>query len=177
MKLIYFLLLTFTSLALAPHSLAQVRNNAGQQVRPGSIFLSGYSAINEAEKLEAAEKYKDAWNKYHQALRYYKTIDNNYPEWKKTLVTLRIESTNKSIARVEPLAQKEQLAKQEKYQKYIESNTSENGIPSPSHPNLPKLTGREEQRVAELSSKEKQYRILLNQERQKHKTQPHQLQQ
>ncbi|MFT5905851.1 MAG: Tfp pilus assembly protein PilF [Cryomorphaceae bacterium] len=174
MKLIYFFLLTFASLALAPHSHAQVQNTAGQKVRPGSIFLSGYSAINEAEKLEAAEKYKDAWNKYHQAMRYYKTLDNNYPEWKKTLVNIRIESTNKCIARVEPLAQKEQLAKQEKYKKYVESNTSENGIPSP---NLPQLTGREQQRVADLSSKEKQYKILLNKTRREHKIQTSKLNQ
>jgi len=110
-------------------------------------------------------------------MRYYRTLDNNYPEWKKTLVSIRIESTKKSIALVEPLAQKEQLAKQEKYKKYIESNTSENGIPSPNHPNLPQLTGREQQRVAELSTKERQYKILLNQERQKHKTQTNKLNQ
>ena len=168
MKLIYFFLLICTSLALAPHSHAQVPNNARQKVRPGDIFLSGYSAINEAEKLEAAQKYKDAWNKYHQALRYYKTLNNNYPEWKKELVNIRMKSTNKSIAIVEPLAQKEQFTKQEKYKKYIESNTSENGIPSP---NLPKLTGREQQRVADLSTKERQYKIQLNKERRENKNQ------
>jgi len=174
MKLIHFLLLIFISLSLALHGHAQVQNSARQKVKPGSIFLSGYSAINEAEKLVAAEKYKDAWNKYHQALRYYRTLDNNYPEWKKTLVSIRIESTQKSIAEVEPLAQNEQLAKQDKYKKYIESNTSENGLLSP---NLPQLTGREKQRVAELSTKEKQYKDLLNKERREFKTQTNKLEQ
>lgn len=142
-----------------------------QGINPGSIFLSGYSAINEAEKLEAAEKYQDAWNKYHQALRYYKTLNVNYPEWKKTLVSIRLESTGKSIARVEPLAQKELQAKQEKYNKYIESNTSENGIPSPSHPKLTHLSGKDEQRVAELSNTENEMKTQLNIERQKHQAQ------
>lgn len=168
MKLFYFFLIICTSLALTPYGHAQVSNTAGQKVKPGSIFLSGYSAINEAEKLEADEKYKDAWNKYHQALRYYKTLSINYPEWKKLLVNIRIESTSKSIARVEPLAQKEHLAKQDKYKKYIESNTSENGIPSP---DLPQLSGPQQQRVADLSNKEKNLKIQLNIERRKHKTQ------
>ncbi len=174
MKLLYFFLFTFTSLALTPQSHAQVQNPARHKVKPGSIFLSGYSALNEAEKLEADEKYKEAWNKYHQAMRYYKTLSNNYPEWKKTLVNLRIESTNKCIARVEPLAQKEQLASREKYKKYIESNTSENGIPSP---NLPKLSGRQQQRVADLSARERQYKIQLNKERREHKAETHRLNQ
>lgn len=146
--------------------LAQTRLSAEQEVNPGSIFLSGYSALNEAEKLEAAEEYKKAWNKYHQAMRYYKTLSNNYPEWKKTLVNLRLESTQKKIDKVEPLALREQVAKQEKYKKYIESNTSENGIPSP---DLPKLTGPQQKRVEELSAKERKYKIILNQERQKYK--------
>ena len=171
MKLLYFFIFTFSSLALTPLSLAQVQNTAGQKLKPGSIFLSGYSALNEAEKLEAAEKYKEAWNKYHQAMRYYKTLSINYPEWKKTLVNLRIETTQKSIDKVEPLAQKEQLVQQEKYKKYIESNTSENGIPSP---NLPQLSGPQQQRVADLGTKERKYRIILNQERQKYETLVHQ---
>ncbi|MGJ8655481.1 MAG: tetratricopeptide repeat protein [Akkermansiaceae bacterium] len=166
MKLLYFFILTFSTLALTPYSHAQVQDSAGQKVRPGSIFLSGYYAINEAEKLEASEKYQDAWNKYHQALRYYKTLNINYPDWKQTLVSMRIESTGESITRVQPLAEKEQLAKQEKYKKYIESNTSENGIPSP---NLPQLSGRQQQRVEDLGTKERQYKIALNQERLKHK--------
>lgn len=166
MKLIYFFILTFTSLLLTPYSHAQVQNTSGQKVKPGSIFLSGYYAINEAEKLEAAEKYKDAWNKYHQAMRYYKTLDINYPDWKKELVSMRIESTTASITRVQPLAEKEQLAKQEKYKEYVESNTSENGIPSPS---LPQISSRQQQRVADLGTKERQYKIALNQERLKHK--------
>jgi chromosome segregation ATPase len=174
MRIIYFFLLTITLLALAPHGHAQVMETSGQQVRPGSIFLSGYSAINEAEKLAAAGKYKAAWNKYHQALRYYKTLDNNYPEWKKTLVSIRIESTRESIAKVEPLAQKEHLAKKDKYKKYVESNTSENGIPSP---NLPQLTGREKQRVADLSTKEKEIKAQLNKERLEYKTQTNKLKQ
>ncbi len=45
MKLIFFFLLTFTSLALAPFSYAQVRNTAEQRVKPGTIYISGYTAL------------------------------------------------------------------------------------------------------------------------------------
>ena len=174
MKPLYFFLLTFFTLALAPYSHAQVPNDAGQKVRPGSIYLSGYNAINQAEKLEAAEQYKDAWNKYHQAMRYYRTININYPEWKKELVAMRIETTNEKINRLQPLAEKEHLLKQEKYKKYIESNTSENGIPSPS---LPKLNTNQKQRVTDLGTKERQFKIQLNQQRQQHQAETNKLNQ
>jgi len=174
MKLTYFFIISLVSLTFLQQNHAQIHNSANQQVKPGPIFLSGYSAITEAEKLEAAEKYKEAWNKYHQAMRYYKTIHLNYPEWKKTLIDQKIKGTAKSIARVQPLAEKEHAVNQAKYNDYIESNTSESGIPSP---NLPQISGRAQQRANELGTKERQYKILLNQERLKHKTQTNKLNQ
>jgi len=166
-------MLTFMSLIFVCD--AQVRDRALKDVKPGSIYLSGYAAVNEAEKLESAEKYIDAWNKYHQALRYYKTIDINFPDWKKEMVAYRMEMTDESIKRLEPLAQKENLEKKEKYKKFSESHTSESGIPSPNAPATPKISGREQQRLTELAGKERQLKGLVLEERQKHQAEVNRL--
>ncbi len=168
MKIIAFSLFIATCPALTLQSHAQAQNINGQQVRPESIFLSGYILLSEAEKLEATKKYHEAWNKYNQALRYYKTLSINFPEWKTTMVNSKIESTTKKITEVEPLAQKEVQASKDKYSKFVESSTSENGIPRPDQPNALNLPGGDQKRVTELTNKEKELQALMNNERRGH---------
>ena len=161
-----YIFITFSALVCVPCGLAQRENKPVKQVRPGSIFLSGYYSIAEAEKFEKDKRYKDAWNKYHQALRYYRTLAANFPEWKKGLVESRIKSTKETIARVEPLAQKEQDKKQAQYQKYIESNTSESGIKSPE---ITELSDGEKKRVDKITLDANTAQQLLQKERARHK--------
>ena len=163
MKNFYAFIFTFFALALSPMIDAQV-NGAGKKVKPDSIFLSGYTALSEAENLEKNKQYKDAWNKYHQAMRYYKSISINFPDWNKTLVNKRLESTAAKIAEVEPLASQEHIASQKKHTQYLKDNTSESGIPST---NLPQITGRDSQRTADLNSQVKLLQQALNEERNK----------
>ena len=138
-------------------------------IRPGSIFLSGYYAINEAEKLEKAKLFKNAWNKYHQAKRYYETLANNFPTWKPKLVKMRIRTTQENIERLQPLAEKQHGDKQKKLKAYIAENTSENGIKSPTLTETNGVTSAERKRISELSSTASQYKTLLYKERNKHK--------
>ncbi len=140
-----------------------------QEVRPGSIFLSGYYAINEAEKLEKVKLYKTAWNKYHQAKRYYETLANNFPKWKTDLVSMRIRITQENIDRLQPLAAKQHGDKQNKLKAYIADNTSENGIKSPTLKNNDGLTTTEKKRINDLTNTANQYKKLLQDERNKHK--------
>ncbi|MGJ8672414.1 tetratricopeptide repeat protein [Rubritalea sp.] len=93
-------------------------------VRPGTILLSAYQAINEGEKLEQDQLPKDAWNKYQQALRYYQSLAAAHPAWKPHIVQGRIKSTNDAIKRVEPMAQKAYLAEQSKLQDFVDTETS-----------------------------------------------------
>ncbi len=169
MKLIYLYLAIITSLLLSlqEHALAQGTDRV--KAKPGTIYVTGYSAINKAEKLEASGKYKEAWNKYHQALRYYKTISINYPDWKKLLVANRLETTKASIKRVEPLAQKEHVQKQNKYNKYLESNTSENGIPSPNKEIIPNPNSKKQTYQLNLNNKQRKLKLQLDKERREHK--------
>jgi len=152
---------------------------AKQEIRPGQIFLSGYSALEEAEKFEKVKLYKHAWNKYHQALRSYQSLSHNFPEWKASIVSMRIRDTKEQIKRVEPLAQIQHAEKQAKLKDYQNKNTSESGIPSvelatkgksptPTNPANAALTkaiaqngvvpAREQKRMAELYDAIKQYR-------------------
>jgi len=145
---------------------AQV-NHAGNKVKPDSIYLSGYTALSEASNLEKKKQYKAAWNKYHQALRYYKTININFPEWNKTLVNRRLESTTAKIKEIEPLASKEHVTQQQKLTQYQKANTSENGIPSLQ---LPSKLGNNSQHVADLNAKAQQLQKALDVERSKYQT-------
>lgn len=115
-KLLTYLSILF--LALIPLT-TQAEQAAA--VRPGTILLSAYQAINEAEKLEKSEQHKDAWNKYQQALRYYQSLAASHPAWKPHIVQGRIKSTTESINRVEPLAQKALFAEQAKLQGFVDS--------------------------------------------------------
>lgn len=166
LKQLTHIFIALAVLTCVPNGYSQSEQKPAKQVRPGSIFLSGYYSIAEAEKLEKGKRYKDAWNKYHQALRYYRTLAANFPEWKKGLVESRIKSTKQTIARIEPLAQKEQEAKQAQFQKYIESNTSENGIKSPA---IIEMSDVEKKRIDRLIIDANAAQQSLQQERAKHK--------
>jgi len=119
-------------------TLSQVCSAQGEDqnvVPPGTILLSGYKAISAAEELEKAKNFKASWDKYHQALRYYKSISNTHPTWNPHIVNGRIQSTTAKIDELTPLAQKEYLAAKAKVKDYTEApqETSPNGIPSPTH--------------------------------------------
>jgi hypothetical protein len=94
-------------IALSPTLLAQ---EVKEPVRPGTILLSAYQTISDAEKLEEEKAFKNAWNKYHQALRYYESLAAAHPAWKPHIVHRRIETTKAAIKRVEPAAQKAFIA-------------------------------------------------------------------
>ncbi len=115
-------------IALAPILSAQ---KAAEPVRPGTILLSAFQTVSEAEKLEQQEQYKDAWNKYQQALRYYQSLSAAHPAWKPHIVHSRIDRTKEAIARIEPRAQKEFMAEQAKLQHLVQDADSSATIPSP----------------------------------------------
>ncbi len=169
MKYLYAFAFTFFILALSPIVSAQAPARAGQKVDPSSIFLSGYTALSEAEKLEKEMKYKDAWNKYHQAKRYYKSIEINYPDWKQALIERKLKITNDKIKEIQPLAEKEHIASQQKLADYNTAKTSENGI---ANPNLPQITSAVDQRRAnEISAIQKEFQKKFQEEQNKHKIQ------
>lgn len=100
-------------------------------VRPGTILLSAYQTVSEAEKLENKKQYKESWNKYQQALRYYQSLSAAHPAWKPHIVHGRIESTTASIQRVEPMAQKQFMAEQKQLQHLVGGSGKPAEIPSP----------------------------------------------
>jgi len=121
------------SYAQAPANKANSVNTipaAKAPIRPGQIFLSGYSFLEEAEAFEKEKFHEEAWNKFHQALRSYKTLQSNYPEWKTDIVEMRIRETLGEIKRIEPKAQQAHAEKQARRKGYTEQHTSENGIQS-----------------------------------------------
>lgn len=104
---------------------------AAAPVRPGTILLSAYQTVSEAEKLEEKKQFKESWNKYQQALRYYQSLSAAHPAWKPHIVHGRIETTSASIKRVEPMAQKEYMAEQRQLQHLVGGSGKPAEIPSP----------------------------------------------
>lgn len=100
-------------------------------MRPGTLFLSAYQTVSEAEKLEGKQEYKRAWEGYHQALKYYQSLAASFPAWKPELVHRRIELTNKSIQKIAPKAQKVILNEKAKLQHLITDTSSFGRIPDP----------------------------------------------
>lgn len=148
---------------LAPLAPAQT---APKNVRPGTILLSAYQTVQEAEKLEGEKLHKDAWNKYHQALRYYQTLSSAHPTWKPHIVNGRIESTTESIARVEPMAQKQFMIEQAKLKDFVEGQSGHNTSEIPD-PKSAVFTPKEQKKLGSLNKRiidlEKQLRDQKNQ--------------
>lgn len=174
LRLNTLLTLTLTlGLLLASGLLQTYAQQTKQEVRPGQIFLSGYSALEEAEDFEDNKLYKHAWNKYHQALRNYQSLSQNFPEWKTAIVNMRVRDTLANIRRIEPLAQELHAQKQEKLKAYIQKNTSESGISSVELANKSKnpspvekvakkptvaINAKDQEKTAQLLDSIKQYR-------------------
>lgn len=153
----YFLLL---SLAFSPLLSAQQSSAA---VRPGTILLSAYQTVNDAEKLEDDKQHKEAWNKYQQALRYYQSLSAAHPEWKPHIVKRRIRSTTEAIARVEPMAQRAFMLEQAKIQDFVGQSGDPSQIAAaPSFTNNPQNLKALSRLNEQLQSQQRQLEDLKN---------------
>lgn len=157
--LLFFLLSPLTVLA---------QNGDQTAVPPGTILLSAYKAISSAEEFEAKKDYKRAWDKYHQALRYYKSLSSAHPTWNPHIVNGRIESTSEAIDKISPLAQKQHLASRNKVKDFIEAAdgalASPNGIPAPKA-----FTPRERKQLSGINRNLARYQKALETERLRNK--------
>lgn len=151
---------TYISLILIALPSTLLAQEVKEPVRPGTILLSAYQTVSNAEKLEKEEAFKDAWNKYHQALRYYESLAAAHPAWKPHIVHGRIEKTKGAIKRVEPEAQKAFMAEQAKLQHLVIGEASQKTLPNsaPLHSNkgdlkqLTQLNNRVNRQQIELES-------------------------
>ncbi|MFT5883049.1 MAG: tetratricopeptide (TPR) repeat protein [Crocinitomicaceae bacterium] len=124
------ILRTYISLILIALPQALLAQEVKQPVRPGTILLSAYQTVTDAEKLEEAKAFKRAWNKYHQALRYYESLAAAHPAWKPHIVHGRIDKTKAAIKRVEPAAQIVFMAEQAKLQHLVIDEGAQKSNPS-----------------------------------------------
>lgn len=122
---------TYISLILIALPSALLAQEVKEPVRPGTILLSAYQTVSDAEKLEGEKAFKNAWNKYHQALRYYESLAAAHPAWKPHIVHGRIDKTKNAIKRVEPAAQKAFMAEQAQLQHLVIGEGSEKIASSP----------------------------------------------
>ena len=122
---------TYISLILIVLSSTLLSQEVKEPVRPGTILLSAYQTVSDAEKLEEEKAFKNAWNKYHQALRYYESLAAAHPAWKPHIVHGRIKKTKAAIKRVEPAAQKAFMAEQAQLQRLVTREGNSKSIPSP----------------------------------------------
>lgn len=134
---------------------------------PADIFFQAWLELKRAEKLEGEEKFNEAWQKYRQAANYYDILKRFHKEWKPHLVASRIESTQETIAKLEPKATAELAAIEQKTKDLVEGPSSGDanngnkpasgfGAPPPSRPPPPaadqKLTARLKQLEQENQS-------------------------
>ena len=122
---------TYISIILIALPSTLLAQEVKEPVRPGTILLSAYQTVSEAEKLEEEKAFKNAWNKYHQALRYYESLAAAHPAWKPHIVHGRIDKTKAAIKRVEPAAQKVFMAEQAQLQHLVIGKGAQKSIPSP----------------------------------------------
>ena len=122
---------TYISIILIAFPSTLIAQGANTPVRPGTILLSAYQTVSDAEKLEKEKAFKNAWNKYHQALRYYESLAAAHPAWKPHIVHGRIDKTKNAIKRVEPAAQKAFMAEQAQLQHLVIDEGSEKIASSP----------------------------------------------
>ncbi|WP_018969289.1 tetratricopeptide repeat protein [Rubritalea marina] len=135
-------------------------------VRPGTLFLSAYQTVSEAKKCEQDQKYKQAWENYHQALKYYQSLAASFPAWKPELVHRRIELTSKAIKDVEPKAQQVVLAEKAKLQHLITDENSFAQIPDPTTTNV--LQDEQLSQLTRMNQRINAQQQELNQLKKKH---------
>jgi Tfp pilus assembly protein PilF/chromosome segregation ATPase len=150
MRSTFLTYLTFIFLALTPLGSLSAQS---EPVRPGTILLSAYQSVSEAEKLEESKQHKDAWNKYQQALRYYESLAAAHPAWKPHIVQGRIQSTTESIKRVEPLAQKALLAEQAKLQGFVDTEKPQQQAPQLSTKTVYRSTPSDLEQITKLNDR------------------------
>ncbi|SHJ79373.1 Tetratricopeptide repeat-containing protein [Rubritalea squalenifaciens DSM 18772] len=151
--------LTFLPLS----SMAQVEDTTD----PGAIYLSAFTAVIQAEKYEKAKDYKQAWEKYHQALRLYKTLSNVHPDWKPNIVNPRIASTQETIDKISPMAEKEYALERARLAHLVEGAPKQ-GDPKTPDPSGKLFTPSEQRELAGINSDQNYYKRLLETERLKH---------
>jgi Tfp pilus assembly protein PilF/chromosome segregation ATPase len=150
MRSTFLTYLTFIFLALTPLGSLSAQS---EPVRPGTILLSAYQSVSEAEKLEESKQHKDAWNKYQQALRYYESLAAAHPAWKPHIVQGRIQSTTESIKRVEPLAQKALLAEQAQLQGFVDTEKPQQQAPQLSTKTVYRSTPSDLEQITKLNDR------------------------
>lgn len=79
------------------------------QFDPNDVFLKGWQAATDAERLEREGKFADAQEKLEQAAELFGTIGKFYPDWKPEVLKNRAALTTQAIGRVRPKADQEKL--------------------------------------------------------------------
>ena len=98
-------------------------------LNPSDIFFQAYLTIRDAEKLEETGQHSEAWQKYHQAAKYYDLLAKYHKNWKPHLVQGRIQSTKDAITSIEPKAAAEIADKNKRTRDLVEGNSNPSNTP------------------------------------------------
>jgi Tfp pilus assembly protein PilF len=151
----------------SPEARGQARPAAAQPVPPASfdpseVFFQGWLLSRDAETLAEEGKPTEAMEKLRRAQQLFDTISRTFPDWKQDMVAGRRKQTFDTLAKIGPLALKEQQ-KQDRAIAEIEGGARlggstggdparplDTGIPArplpPTHP----VESLESRRIAEL---------------------------
>jgi tetratricopeptide (TPR) repeat protein len=107
---IFAVMIGMTGLTCMPvaHAQAPVAPPSQPTFDPSDVFFQGWMFTREAETLMNAGRHAEALEKLRSAQKFFQTVNKFHPEWKKDMVTGRLDITSKYIAKVLPLAQAEQ---------------------------------------------------------------------
>ena len=92
----------------AAHAQAPLAPPTQPSFDPSDVYFQGWIFTREAETLMKAGRHAEAIVKLRSAQKFFQTVNQFHPEWKKDMVTGRLDITTKDIAKVLPLAQAEQ---------------------------------------------------------------------
>lgn len=98
-------LLAATLVAAGPLPLAaQAPPPAPAAFDPSDVYFQAWLHVKDAKKLEEKGDFVAALEKLDRARQLFDSIARFHPDWKGTMVTGRLASTNEAIGRVKPLA-------------------------------------------------------------------------
>ena len=107
---IFAVMIGMAGLSCAPTAQAQAPITPPTQPAfdPSDVYFQGWFFTREAETLMKAGRHAEALEKLRSAQKFFQTVNKFHPEWRKEMVTGRLDITTKDIARVLPLAQADQ---------------------------------------------------------------------
>lgn len=90
------------------------------QLDPSDVYFQAWLLVRDAEKLEKAKSYVEAFDKYRKAQTFFNHLGVNHPAWKPELVQGRQQTTKDALETIRSEAIAQQKAEQKSFEGLVE---------------------------------------------------------